>query len=68
MNKDSKLNIHTDSNSATGKARISGSLTGARSRYLAGPLKQLKRWMKASLNSHEKRTASLRVYRQNRTD
>lgn len=68
MNKDSELNIKTDTENETGVSRFSGSVAAAQPRSISRRLKQLKHWVKASLDSHEKRTAELRVYRQNRTD
>lgn len=68
MNKDSELNIKTDTGNETGVNHFSGSVASAEPRSFSRRLKQLKHWVKATLDSHEKRTAALRVYRQNRTD
>lgn len=67
MNKDSKLNVKTDNGNETGVSRFSGPVAFAKSRSFSRRLEQLKHWVK-SLDSHKKRTAALRVYRQNRTD
>jgi len=68
MNTDSELNIQTDRKSETDVMRQPAPMASAKPRYFSGRLKQLKHWMKAGLIAHEKRTSSLRVYRQNRTD
>ncbi|MDH3635979.1 MAG: hypothetical protein OES20_14860 [Gammaproteobacteria bacterium] len=67
MNKDSELNIKTDTRNEIDFNHFSGPVASAESRSFSRRLKQLRHWLKASLDRHEKRTAKLRVYRQSRT-
>ncbi len=67
MHQDRETGINTGSKS---EAESNASISTGRmsSRILSSNLLNLKRWIKARLISHAQRTASLRVYRQNRTD
>lgn len=68
MNKESELKNKTDTKSKADFNHFSGPVASAQPGSFSRRLIQLRHWVKASLDSHDKRTSALRVYRQNRTD